>query len=341
MNNKCKNYPPRKRETNIELLRIIAMMLVLLAHNFINGDVTGEVVRADLGHAVLTAFQKSLTFSCVPVFIVISGYFGIRWKWKGLTNYLFQIGFWGGLVYLMTWLLGMHDFSAARMANNMTLFLVNGNWFFWSYLGLYMLAPLLNAYIEKATERQMMWMTAAFFAYQTVFGWMLKHGEFYFGLTATSLVGWYLIGAWVRKSTWRGFHLKPWQNLGVFFGIGAVNITLNIVTQYMGAEKDVFSYISPLQAIATTYLFLFCRSLTIKRGERVITFFASSAFAGLLMHSWEGTTLYHNSLQWIADTLPHPFFCSIPFMIMFFITACVIDKLRIGVWNIIASKVFK
>lgn len=106
----------------------------------------------------------------------------------------------------------------------MTCFLYNVNWFFAAYLGLYMFAPVLNAFIEKAGEKQMMWMTLAFFAFQTIFGWILKHGEFYFGLTFTSLIGWYLIGGLLRKSTWKGFHLKPWQNMAVFIGVGQVSV---------------------------------------------------------------------------------------------------------------------
>lgn len=88
----------KKRQVNIELLRIIAMLLVLVGHFNIacNGDVTSELVHTNLLKAIGIAEVKSWTFVCVPCFIVISGYFGIHWKRKGLFNYLFQIGFWGG-----------------------------------------------------------------------------------------------------------------------------------------------------------------------------------------------------------------------------------------------------
>lgn len=88
----------KKRQINIEVLRIIAMLLVLVGHFNIacNGDVTYELVHTNLLKAIGIAEVKSWTFVCVPCFIVISGYFGIHWKWKGLFNYLFQIGFWGG-----------------------------------------------------------------------------------------------------------------------------------------------------------------------------------------------------------------------------------------------------
>ena len=86
----------KKRQVNIELLRIIAMILVLLTHTGY-GKCDISLVHSDIWKAIGTYEVDSCIFVCVPCFVVISGYFGIRWKWKGLFNYLFQIGFWGGV----------------------------------------------------------------------------------------------------------------------------------------------------------------------------------------------------------------------------------------------------
>lgn len=278
---------------------------------------------------------------CTMCFIVISGYFGIHWKWKGLFNYLFQIGFWGGLVYLITWLLQMHTFVPFNMLKNMTCFLHDGNWFFLAYLGLYMFAPILNAFIDNANEKQLRNMTLAFFIFQTIFGWIFKIQEFYYGLTITSLIGWYLIGGWIRKSTWKGFSLKPWQNMTVFLGIGQISVLVALVAAYAGVEKGTYSYISPLQVIQTTYLFLFCRSLKVTGGEKFIAFFASSAFSGLLVHSWEGADLYGSVNNWISYKLPVPFIFAFIWILIFFSCACCLDKIRIFCWNRVYNFCFK
>ena len=71
----------KKRQVNIELLRIIAMILVLLTHTqFGKGDIS--LVHTDLFRAIGNYEVDSWTFVCVPSFVVISGYFGIHWKWK-------------------------------------------------------------------------------------------------------------------------------------------------------------------------------------------------------------------------------------------------------------------
>lgn len=324
----------KKRQTNIELLRIIAMVLVLLSHSTWSAHYFDiSMVHTDLLESIGVLEVYGWIFVCVPCFVVISGYFGIRWKWKGQFNYLFQIGFWGGLVYLLTWIVGLHDFQITKMIKNMVCFLGGVNWFFAAYLGLYMFAPILNAFIDKASEKQMMWMTLAFFVFQTMFGWILKSGEFYYGLTSTSLIGWYLIGGWLRKSTLKCFHLKPWQNMAIFLAVGQICVAIALVAAYMGIKKGTYSYISPFQVVQTTYLFLFCRSLRVSKGEKVIAFFASSAFAGLLAHSWEGAELYGAGMKWISDTLPAPFIFVFIYILSFFAIACCIDKLRLFVWN--------
>lgn len=322
-----------KRQLNIEVLRILAMLLVLLMHNHQVGQVTQNLVRVDLLKAIGLAEIKSWTFTCVPSFVVISGYFGIKWKWKGLFNYLFQIAFWGVFIYLITWGMGFHDFSTLKIMKNMLCFLHDGNWFFVAYLGLYMLSPILNAFIESASEKKMQYMTLAFFCFQTIFGWMLKHEEFYYGLTTTSLIGWYLIGGMLRKTTLRCFHLSAYVNFLIFLGVGLLCVVVNILTKYVGIEKDIYSYISPLQVVQTTYLFLFFKELNITRGERIITFFSSSAFAGLLIHSWEGAEMYSSGLKWIYDNLSAPFVISMVYIIVIFAVACVLDKVRIWVWD--------
>lgn len=334
------NIKTKKRQVNIELLRMIAMVLVLLTHTqFGKGDFS--LVYTDLLRAIGNYEVDSWTFVCVPSFVVISGYFGIHWKWKGLFNYLFQIGFWGGMIYLITWCFGLHDFQPLAFAKNVTCFLSGVNWFFYAYFGLYMFAPVLNAFIEKVDEKQMMWMTLAFFAFQTVFGWMLKQGEFYYGLTFTSLIGWYLLGAWLKKSSWKGFHLKPWQNMAVFLGVGQLCVLIALAAAFMGVDKGTYSYISPLQVIQTTYLFLFCRSLTVTRGEKIITFFASSAFAGLLAHSWEGSELYGMGMSWVSTSFPVPFVFAMIYICLFFAAACCLDKVRLWCWKSISKICFK
>lgn len=325
------------RQTNIELLRIFSMLMVLVIHYNvgINGQTTHEMVMTEPLKFVGIASLKSLSFICVNCFIIISGYFGIRWKWKSLCNYLFQIAFWGGMIHIIAVSLGMTNFSIQRIANNMLLFLVRGNWFFVSYLALYMLAPIMNAYIEKVETRQLGWMVLAFYSFQTLFGWIFKNCiEFSQGLTFVSFMGLYLLGAYLKRSDLKCFGWKSSRDLAMYAGVGAICVIISMISNYIGFEKDIYSYISPLQILQTIYLFLFFKKIYVgSKYDKLILFFSSSAFAALLMHSWDGVEIYRFGLLWIDNNLSFPFVFTMLYIVVFFVVACCLDKIRILVWN--------
>lgn len=82
-----------KRKSNIELCRIIAMLLVVLLHaNYLS---LGGVELNDVEVAPLDSFLKVLSeqlcIICVNVFILISGWFGIKANIKGAVSLLFQV----------------------------------------------------------------------------------------------------------------------------------------------------------------------------------------------------------------------------------------------------------
>lgn len=327
----------KHRQTNIELLRIFSMLMVLVIHYnvAINGQTTHEMVMTEPWKAVGIASLKSLSFICVNSFILISGYFGIRWKRKSLCNYLFQIAFWGGMMHLIAVALGFSAFSISHLLDNVLLFLIHGNWFFVSYLALYMLAPILNAFIEKAGVKQLGSMVLTFYVFQTLFGWIFKNCiEFSQGLTFVSFMGLYLLGAYLRRTDLRCFKWKATVNLMVYLGIGLLCVGISMLSNYIGFDKDVYSYISPLQIVQTIYLFLFFKAWVVKEEyDKLILFFSSSAFAALLMHSWDGVAIYGYGLHWIDTNMPTPFVWTMLYIGAFFIIACCLDKIRFLAWK--------
>ena len=80
------------RESNFELLRIISMIMVLAIHaNFFStGELSIEDTQNYFIQSILRCFSHSLCVGAVNTFVLISGYFGIRYKNRGLANLLFQ-----------------------------------------------------------------------------------------------------------------------------------------------------------------------------------------------------------------------------------------------------------
>ena len=239
------------------------------------------------------------------------------------------------MIHIIAVGLGMANFSIKHLADNMLLFLVHGNWFFVSYLALYMLAPIMNAYIEKVETRQLGWMVLAFYSFQTLFGWIFKNCiEFSQGLTFVSFMGLYLLGAYLKRSDLKCFGWKSSRDLAMYAGVGAICVIISMISNYIGFEKDIYSYISPLQILQTIYLFLFFKKIHVRsKYDKSILFFSTSAFAALLMHSWDGVQIYHFGLLWIDNNLSFPFVFTMLYIVIFFVVACCLDKIRILVWN--------
>ena len=70
------------RDSNIELLRLVCMLFILLHHFIVHGS---EFVTAP---SVWLTIMNSFLVIAVDCFVLISGYFGIKAKWKGFIHLL-------------------------------------------------------------------------------------------------------------------------------------------------------------------------------------------------------------------------------------------------------------
>ena len=82
----------KTRNSNIELLRIIAMVMILGLHvNFlaIGGPSTQDITSSPF-QSFIRLFAEYICIVGVNIFVLISGWFGINYKPKGIVQFLFQ-----------------------------------------------------------------------------------------------------------------------------------------------------------------------------------------------------------------------------------------------------------
>lgn len=190
----------KERLSNFELLRLIAMFLVLTVHaDFLSlGAPTHDDLLLHPVNAGTRLVIQALSIVCVNVFVLISGWFSIKPSLRGLSNYIFQCLFFFVGIYISMTLCGKAAFTPGSFFCTATL--INSNWFVISYLGLYLLAPILNAFAESAMRKQFIIVLTGFFAFQTFYGW-LGHGAAAFfgaGYSTTSFLGLYLLARYAR-----------------------------------------------------------------------------------------------------------------------------------------------
>lgn len=189
------------RQSNFELLRIVSMLLVLAVHaNYFSiGSPSATELKTDIIPSVTRVFLQAACLVCVNVFVLISGWFGIRRSVKGGMAYLFQCFFYSAIIYSFFLITGLVSVSHVQAFQVFYLY-YSGGWFVVAYLGLYILAPILNAYIEKVSLRQLAITVLLFYIFQTIFGCMGHYNFFNLGYSTLSFIGLYMLAQLVRKS---------------------------------------------------------------------------------------------------------------------------------------------
>ena len=167
------------RQSNIELLRCVLMFMVLMMHtSFITfGFPTVEGTKNDPLFCGLQTLQYSVAIVAVNVFVMISGWFSIKPKTKGITSFLFQVAFLKLLSFGFFVLAGYLALDKTSMANLLMLKPYTG-WFIKAYILLYILAPVLNAFVENVNRQVYKRVLFFYFVFIFLLGWF-KDGRIF------------------------------------------------------------------------------------------------------------------------------------------------------------------
>ena len=122
------------RQSNMELLRIVAMAMVLVVHaDFwsLGKPTIDEYELSPYGFTLRHVFE-SLSIVCVNVFILISGYFAIHPTIKSFSNFVFQCFFYLVSIYAISICIGISEISVHGIMECFCLRKVN--WFIKAYV---------------------------------------------------------------------------------------------------------------------------------------------------------------------------------------------------------------
>lgn len=325
------------RASNIELLRIVAMLMIVNLHSFFAPE--AAVAWTDVNAAyVLDFFREALCIPAVNIFIVISGYYSIRWKIKSFFSLVFQTYFFVIIIYFLTLLWG-NPF-------NIKTFLLYLNcipytyWFIAAYVGLYLLSPLLNAFADKCSTKQLLVFLVIYYLFQFYYQLMFSN-YFNAGYSILSFFGLYLIGRYInkihQKNQGRTHSAKFYFSL---YLIASVCITINLLfmqSRGMNVKDDHFlglAYNNPLVIVQAVSLFLSFSKLKIQ--SKFINFCGSSILAVYLVHmhpqlKYDYYIEYCSSLYALSYA-EHLLVLSVLFVVLF-VVSILADKVRLWIYN--------
>lgn len=332
------------RDSNMELLRIIAMVLVMVVHaNFRALPTPGvRFIAAQPTSALLQFFTEGLSIIAVDLFVLLSGWYGIRPKMNRFAELFFQVLFFTLVGVGLSELIAPG--SAVNSPDFWSRFFMLGDgqyWFVKTYIGLYILSPVLNAYVEQASRRSFTWLLVAFFTFQFIFGWYWEATTWFrAGYSLTSFMGLYLLARYIRLYPVKCWQLNRWLDLAIYLVIALLlTVVMFHIKKNGGLGGKFYFYNCPLVIISAVHFMLFFSKFSFK--SRVVNWLAISAFAIYLTHS--GTflwTYYDDAIRrWFATESRFVFIgYVVAMMLVVFIGSILLDKARLLLWRPILKR---
>ena len=249
------------------------MLMVLNLHSFWGYDHGSGILQA------ADFFRESTSICAVNAFLLISGYFGIKWKFKSFFNLIFQIFFYAFGVYIIAAFIGIIDFSIKGFLFRATCLYTHWT-FITSYVLLYMLSPMLNALSEKLPSKELL--LTIFILYVSELAITRNCDSMNYGVL-------YLIGRFINKSR---IVEKLSVNATLGYWISTLIIFLLVYLSYSlininTAEKMCsfvlgYSYSGPFVILQAVFLFLVFARMNFT--SKFINWCSASCLAIFLIH---------------------------------------------------------
>lgn len=276
----------KERQSNFELLRIVAMLFIVCHHLVIKGaDTCGYVTPYTYEKdGLIGIFINSFVVGGVNLFVLISGYFGIRKLLQPLLKLGVDLVLYGLIAYVLGVLLFHIDFSISGIAHAIDVH----NWFVIHFAMLVLMSPILEAALQgKSSIILIKWMLLLLII-NVVFGYILGYVNIN-GYNYINFILLYVMARYIRI-------LKDEQNktietiskysLFVYILSALLLVAGAMLLYHLGHFHNsvkYFGYNNPL--ILLSALALFCCFSSLKIHSKAINTIATGMFGVFLMHT--------------------------------------------------------
>lgn len=194
-----------KRLSNIELLRLVAMFMVIVLHYLYKSSLLTSTTAPFQAYSYLAWLIESFAIVAVNAYVLISGYFMCKSSLKisRLLDIFFQALWYSVLIPVVLILLGILD-PATLTTYDILQFIfpvhMEQYWFITAYVVMMLFVPILNLAIKHMNQKQFLLLTVLLTGYELLPKSILPF-EFAVdeaGYNALWLICLYLIGAYIR-----------------------------------------------------------------------------------------------------------------------------------------------
>ena len=167
---------PRKRQSNIELYRIIVMLLIVSHHYVVNSglfDDAGPIMANPLsGKSIYLLLFGAWGKTGINCFVLITGYFMCKGHAtvSKFLKLLFEVLFYKAVIYIIFVLTGIERFSVKGAVISLLPVTQLEKGFTSCFLVFYLFIPVLNLLIHHMTELQHRYLLAVFGFFYVILG---------------------------------------------------------------------------------------------------------------------------------------------------------------------------
>ena len=332
----------QERIYGLDLYRTLCMFFVIAYHFSFHGNTVVSCAQEVTFNWVVLAIARIFGALCNGGFMLTSGYFLYRKRFRARTVFRLWLEVWFYSVGLgiVCGLLGAGSFTAKGLIKMLFPFTFNQYWFFSTYIVMYLIFPFLNRCINGLSQRQhraaivMGIVLVPIFATFTGARWII-------GTNSLAIfIVFYFIGAYFNRYD----VCVPIQRSAVMVVCCILLEVLSLFAMrlfYDLTGMDDVAYLvwnqnKILPVVTSIALFLFFKQVRV-RHTGLLTFLSSSLFGVYLLHEGEGESkvilfrhIFDNSATYATPMLlPQMLFA----MCAIFAAGILIDKIRICIFE--------
>jgi len=326
-----------KRNSSIELLRIVAMLMIIAQHYVYHADYDRSIFDTVSANVVYLKALSMFGYSACTFFGLISGYHLIRKDtgkgfYQKLVPLILETTFYSVTIMAIASSCGLVSLSLKDMAKQI-LAVFYGNWYVVFYIVLYLFAPFINPFLkamEKKEYRKLLFLCGVLFiALQTFLGEVYDLGNIDFMFLS------YIFGAYVQLYP-EDFSYKNICNLLAGLGMALLIVASLIVLDLLGLKTGNVKFIhndtflirwDSLPQFAFS-LFIFLYAVKKQFHNSFIDLFGSAVLGVYLIHDGLFRNLIWNKIWPNVFYVESPYLHSILKILAVFAVCALIDILR-------------
>ena len=335
-----KNTAQTRRNSSLELLRVLCILLILANHYSVLGGIPTRGWR-DLtwGYFFVQSIGMFGRTAC-SVFVLITGYFLSAGTKPGHNRRIVPLAaeavFYSSVAFFVLCALGFRTFSPKGLLLAFVPFFGGNIWFVTNYLVFWLAIPFLNPMISALSKSQhqmllaffgMFWCILPTFSTKALsFGWTFGELDFFLVM--------YMVGAYLRRFSPHEHYRNRWNGFAalLFFTLMILSVAgMDLLGLWL--RKDILvshavhflSFYSILSVPLAVFSFCFFSRLSFS--NRTIDRIAKSVLGIYLLHM----QLTHLAWQKISPNAQHvdaPYFHAFAKISLLFLLCLAVDQLR-------------